>query len=158
MATDFNKNQIAVSNTMLNKAENMPLDARTVIDDIADVESIPNPFVGMLFYSKSDKKTYYVKSLKTKEHFGIATPNALIDEYRVLSDPSIYSTNTDDYYKRQDQDAKIDALERELLNLESKIAGNENILQNIISENFSNLNNIIINEGYYDENLKHISF
>lgn len=163
MATDFITNQIAVSNTMMNLATNMPLDARTVINHLDDVKSIPNPFIGMIFYVNdiNDKnKLYFVKSLKEKVDsiVGITIPNGLIDEYEPLVDPSIYLVNIDDFYSIEVENEMINSLEQNLLNLESEIAGNTNILTNMIHEDFSNLNNVIINEGYYDQENKHVSF
>ena len=72
MATDFSygKKQILSSGPFKPSGKNMPVDARTRVEVYADIESIPNPFIGMRITvladeTNSNKMTdYIVKSLK----------------------------------------------------------------------------------------------
>ena len=60
MTTDFNKNVIIVGGGLRPSQANMPSDARTRIESINEVESIPNPFIGMIFYVMGEEKFYVV--------------------------------------------------------------------------------------------------
>ena len=79
MATDFSygKKQILSSGPFKPSGKNMPVDARTRVEVYADIESIPNPFIGMRITvladeTNSNKMTdYIVKSLKANSS-GIA--------------------------------------------------------------------------------------
>ncbi len=42
---------------------NQPLDSRIILDDIANIDSIKNPYEGMLFFSKAQDSFYAVKSI-----------------------------------------------------------------------------------------------
>ena len=50
MVTDFNKNSIVTNGGIKPATKNTPADVRTRIETIGDVESIPLPYVGMIFY------------------------------------------------------------------------------------------------------------
>ena len=85
MATDFNYNNktIVASGPFKPSGKNMPVDARTIINVFADMESIPNPFVGMVVTvlkdeTNNDKMTdYKVKTLKAN---AVGVANSVIDE------------------------------------------------------------------------------
>ena len=64
MTTDFNKNVIIVGGGLRPSQANTPSDARTRIESIDEVEKIPVPFIGMVFYVINENKFYFVKSLK----------------------------------------------------------------------------------------------
>ena len=83
MATDFN-NAVVINGGVKPASKNTPGDIRTRIQTIAEVESIPVPFVGMLFYVIDENKFYKVLSLKGKEIAGITMPDMLIDTYEEL--------------------------------------------------------------------------
>ena len=85
MATDFNYNSktINASGPLKPTGKDMPVDARTRVETYADIQSIPNPYVGMVITVLQDEnngnvmKDYKVKSLKSNE-LGVA--NTVIDE------------------------------------------------------------------------------
>ena len=76
--------RILVSNAMMPTTPNTPLDARIVVEDRESIAKIQVPYVGMVFYVKDEGLLYVVKSLKSKELFGVSIPNALVDEYEPL--------------------------------------------------------------------------
>ena len=76
--------RILVSNAMMPTTSNTPLDARIVVEDRESIAKIQVPYVGMVFYVKDEGLLYVVKSLKSKELFGVSIPNALVDEYEPL--------------------------------------------------------------------------
>lgn len=84
MSTDFNYSNsvIASSGPFKPVGRNIPLDSRTRINTIADMASIPNPYIGMLVYVIDEDKYYKIKTLKAST-LGIA--DSLVDTYEVLS-------------------------------------------------------------------------
>ena len=91
MATDFNygNKTIAASGPFNPTGKDMPIDARTRINTHADIESIPNPYVGMIFTIKEDETNsnkmtdYKVLSLKANA-LGVA--NSVIDQVQRYTD------------------------------------------------------------------------
>lgn len=53
------KTPMAFEPTMFNQ----PLDNRIVIEDIKDIDSVRNPYEGMIFFSKAQDSFYAVKSI-----------------------------------------------------------------------------------------------
>ena len=84
MATDFDKNALVIGGGIKPSTKNTPGDIRTRVNLIADIESIPLPFVGMIFYVEEDQNFYVVKSLKGKKVGIVNIPDSLIDEYEPL--------------------------------------------------------------------------
>lgn len=72
-----------------------PLDARTRIAALADVESIDNPFVGMIFYAVAEGKSYKVKTLKKRRVGAFDVANRMIDAYEPVPDASDLSDLSD---------------------------------------------------------------
>ena len=84
MATDF-KNAIGVSGGVKPTTIDTPLDIRTRIETIADVESIPMPFVGMIFYVADEGEFYKVVSLKGKQiTANIFKEDMVVDQFEKL--------------------------------------------------------------------------
>ena len=83
MATDFNKS-VVLNGGVQPSSKDTPGDIRTRIQTIADVESIPVPFIGMIFYVIDENKYYKVLSLKGKQIAGISLPDMLVDAYEEL--------------------------------------------------------------------------
>lgn len=81
MSTDFNKNVIIVGGGLRPSQANMPLDVRTRIESIDEVEKIPVPFIGMIFYVIDENKFYFVKSLKAKTVGGRPIENMVVNEF-----------------------------------------------------------------------------
>ena len=87
MATDFNNKAVLGKPVFVGdrKVNDLPLDARTRIDTIDEMQMITYPFVGMMVYVRDEDKFYVVKSLKGEEMMpGVAvtfTPNYKIDQY-----------------------------------------------------------------------------
>ena len=77
---------IEISGSLIPGTTDTPLDARTRINRISEVETIANPYVSMPFSVLDTGKTYKVKSLKAKMIGPIQVPNALIDEYELVPD------------------------------------------------------------------------
>jgi hypothetical protein len=84
MATNFDENAIVMSGGIKPSTKNTPTDVRTRIESISEVESIPLPFVGMIFYVKDVEQFYVVKSLKGKKVGPIETPDSLVDKFEPL--------------------------------------------------------------------------
>lgn len=84
MATNFDLNSVETSGGVKPKSKNTPGDIRTRINEISDIESIPCPFVGMIFYVVSQEKLYIVKSLKGEQNGPMVIEDALIDRYEEL--------------------------------------------------------------------------
>ena len=55
MATDFTNNTIIISGGLKPQKADTPLDVRSRIETLEEVEKIPNPNIGMIFYVKSNK-------------------------------------------------------------------------------------------------------
>ncbi len=84
MATDFsNKTSMSSPLTVGSKKENdMPLDVRTRLETMDEINKVEFPYIGMLFYVKETGKYYSVKSLKSEELVpGVAATK--IDNYRI---------------------------------------------------------------------------
>ena len=85
MATDFgyNNKTIVAGGPIKPNGKDMPIDSRTRVETYADIQLIPNPYVGMVITVLQDEnngnvmKDYKVKSLKSNE-LGVA--NTVIDE------------------------------------------------------------------------------
>lgn len=86
MVTDFNKNSIVINGGIKPATKNTPTDVRTRIETIGDVESIPLPFVGMIFYVVDEQEYYKVLSLKGKSVVGVEQPDMIVDNYEKLID------------------------------------------------------------------------
>lgn len=84
MATNFDENAIVMSGGTKPSTKNTPTDVRTRIESISEVESIPLPFVGMIFYVKDVEQFYVVKSLKGKKVGPIESPDSLVDKFEPL--------------------------------------------------------------------------
>ena len=82
MAMDFNS--IIASNGFKVSIKNTPLDIRTRIDSVAEVENIPSPFIGMIFYVIDEKQFYVVKTLKSKTLGSMEVIDSVIDQYELL--------------------------------------------------------------------------
>lgn len=91
MATDFtyNSKTIAPTGGFSPKTKDTPLDVRTRVEIKEDINSIPNPFVGMHIIVKADETKnnemteYIVKSLKPN---ALGFPDALVDEVVLVKD------------------------------------------------------------------------
>lgn len=99
MATNFNLNSIETSGGVKPISKNTPGDIRTRIETLSEVESIPYPFVGMIFYVVSQEKLYIVKSLKGKQVGPTVLENELVDRYEeLLSNGTTVWTGTQSQY------------------------------------------------------------
>ena len=85
MATDFNKNSIVLSGGIKPSTKDTPGDIRTRVDSIANVELIPLPYIGMIFYVEDEKELYIVKSLKGKRIGAIEIKDSIVDEFEKLN-------------------------------------------------------------------------
>ena len=84
MATNFSGGIVA-SDGFKVSIKNKPMDIRTRIESISEIESIPNPFIGMIFYVMGEEKFYVVKTLKAKTVGAMVITDALIDDYEPLN-------------------------------------------------------------------------
>lgn len=82
MTTNFDG--IITSGGLTPSSKNTPCDLRTRIESIDEIDSIPVPFVGMVFYVINEDAFYVVKSLKSKKIGTIDIPNSAIDEYELF--------------------------------------------------------------------------
>lgn len=84
MATDFsNKTSMSSPLTVGSKKVNdMPLDIRTRLETLEEIDKVEYPYIGMMFYVKETDKYYSVKSLKSEELIpGVAA--TAIKNYRI---------------------------------------------------------------------------
>lgn len=81
---------IEVAKSLTVGQTNTPLDARTRIDALADMETIPNPFLGMIVYCIETAQHYKITALKPKQIGALTVPNAAVDTFAPFSasDPS----------------------------------------------------------------------
>ena len=84
MATDFDKNAIVIGGGIKPSTKNTPGDIRTRIESLDDVELIPLPYVGMIFYSEMEQDFYVVKQLKSKKVGVVNIPDSVVDVYERL--------------------------------------------------------------------------
>jgi hypothetical protein len=79
MATNFDG--IIANDGFKISSKNTPMDIRTRLESISEVELVPNPFVGMMFYVIDEDKFYVVKKLKDRVIGTMVITDALIDEF-----------------------------------------------------------------------------
>ena len=79
---------INISSALQPSAANLPIDARTRIASLSDVDQITLPYLGMIFYCEETGKLYKVTALKSKTTGPFVTQNAMIDTYEALPELS----------------------------------------------------------------------
>lgn len=84
MATNFSGGIVASDGFKIS-VKNTPMDIRTRIESIDEILSIPNPFVGMIFYVADRDNFYVVKTLKPKSVGTLIITDALIDTFEPLN-------------------------------------------------------------------------
>ena len=77
--------KIIVNGSLIPSVKNVPLDIRTRINTMAEVESIQVPFIGMIFYVMDEEKFYVVKTLKGSNVGNIELKDTTIDTYEPLT-------------------------------------------------------------------------
>lgn len=77
--------KIIVNGSLIPSVKNAPLDIRTRINTIAEVESIQVPFIGMIFYVMDEEKFYVVKALKESNVGNVELKDTTIDAYEPLT-------------------------------------------------------------------------
>lgn len=107
--------KVIVSGSLIPSSNNSPLDLRTRINTIAEVENIQVPFVGMIFYVVDEEKFYVVKSLKDVEMGNMILKDNVIDRYEPLVDVKIDTEGVEvdlsEYAKKSFVEEKIAAIE-----------------------------------------------
>ena len=83
MATSFSGGIVASDGFKIS-IKNTPMDIRTRIESLDEILSIPNPFIGMIFYVSGEDQFYVVKTLKPKSVGAMIITDALIDQYEPL--------------------------------------------------------------------------
>ena len=83
MATNFSGGIVASDGFKIS-IKNTPMDIRTRIESLDEILSIPNPFIGMIFYVSGEDQFYVVKTLKPKSVGAMIITDALIDQYEPL--------------------------------------------------------------------------
>ena len=78
---------ILIGGSVLPTTTNTPTREGEVVNSVADILKIKNPYVGQKVYVKNEEKFYFVKSLKTKTIGGIPVPDAAVNEYSDLITP-----------------------------------------------------------------------
>ena len=76
--------KVIVSGSLIPSSSNSPLDFRTRINTIGEIESVQSPFVGMIFYVLDEEKFYVVKTLKGKQVGNVTVENSIVDEFEEL--------------------------------------------------------------------------
>ena len=87
--------KVIVSGSLIPSSNNSPLDLRTRINTIAEVEAIQVPYVGMIFYVVDENKYYSVKSLKESQMGNITINDAIIDKYEPLVNINLENVEVD---------------------------------------------------------------
>ena len=96
---------IAVTDSIIPTKAQAPLDVRTVIASIDQIDSISNPYKGLVFYAKKQDAFYKVIQIEQKK-IGLSTVYT-VKFYQKMPDSSIYTL--------------IDNLEQELQDLQKRI-------------------------------------
>ena len=146
MTTDFSYGNKAIdsSGPIKPSGKNQPLDPRTEVKLYADIETIPNPYVGMIITVLEDETNqnkmtdYKVLSLKANA-LGIA--NSVIDRVQRYVDylgANGQGVDTNDFATKEELGLKADKTE-----LHSHI--NKTVLDGITSTNVDNWNNKVDN-------------
>ena len=107
MSSENNKNVI-VGGSIIPSSKDTPLDARTRVDTLDDIPSIQLPYVGMIFFVKSEGKHYVVQSLKAKNLNGVNIPDALVDVYSELK----ADIDLEEFAKKEDLEALSEEVEQ----------------------------------------------
>jgi hypothetical protein len=100
-----------VNGSLMPSMKNAPLDARTRIANIAEVENIEVPFIGMIFYVENEKAYYKVNSLKSKIVGPIEVQDAIVNEYELLINPEFA---TKDFVKTEIANAQLGGDDKEV--------------------------------------------
>lgn len=85
--TDFN-NGVAVGKGFIIGQKNTPTRVGDRIASISEMQSIPNPWKGMLVYVEDEGLYYIVTSLKAKKVGPITIADAMVDAYKVFDQGS----------------------------------------------------------------------
>lgn len=81
--TDFT-NGIAVNKGLIIGQKNTPTRVGDRIATISEMESIPNPWKGMLVYVEDENLYYKVTALKSKKVGPVTIDDAIVDTYEVF--------------------------------------------------------------------------
>lgn len=73
---------VIISGSLLPSNTNVPTNARSRINTLADVESIELPAIGEIFYCIENKTLYVITGLKSKEISGITLPDSVVATYK----------------------------------------------------------------------------
>ena len=107
--------KVIVSGSLIPSSNNSPLDLRTRINTIAEVETIQVPFIGMIFYVIDEEKFYVVKSLKDVEMGNMVLKDSAIDKFDPLVDVKVdiegVEVDLSEYAKIAYVDEQIAAIE-----------------------------------------------
>lgn len=80
---------ITVTTSIIPTQAQVPLDVRTVIESLQDIDSISNPYKGLIFYSKSQDAFYKVAQTQQKK-IGFSTIH-VVKFYQKMPDNSIFT-------------------------------------------------------------------
>jgi hypothetical protein len=94
--------KISVKKPVIPEQTNVPLDARTVCDSVADFPNIELPYIGMIVFTKSDGKYWKVTELKEKQIGFISVENAQIAKYEEFGTSGGGGTGTVTDFKEGD--------------------------------------------------------
>lgn len=75
---------LAVTSSMIPDRPGEPLDARAVVDTVADIKAIPLPYVGLIVFCREDGKYYSIRTLAPKQIGSFQVENAAVGDYREL--------------------------------------------------------------------------
>ena len=99
------RNNVIIGGSLMPSSKDTPIDARSRINTIADIETIELPYVGMMFYVKDEHKFYVVNSLKAKNINGIEVEGMLIDKYaEIAMGKSAYDIAVENGYEGEESD------------------------------------------------------
>ena len=129
--------KVIVSGSLIPSSNNSPLDLRTRINTIAEVEAIQVPYVGMIFYVIDEDKYYSVKSLKESQMGNITINDAIIDKYEPLVNIDLENVEVDmtNVATKEFVEEQIGAIEHPQYD-DSELKGRVEVLEAIDHEEF----------------------
>lgn len=111
---------IEISSSLTMGQTDTPLDARTRIAVLADMESVQNPYLGMIVFCADDGKHYKVTGLKDKQIGALTVPNAAVDTYELAGAKSWNDIeDKPDSYPDSEARAAIGAIQEDVNNATS---------------------------------------
>ena len=76
--------EVIVAGSLVQSAINQPIDKRSRVASLSDIEDIENPVLGGIVYCISTGSFYIITALKSKTIGALTVPNAAVDTYEKI--------------------------------------------------------------------------